>query len=68
MWQFIALHGVDQVGDEIVPLLHLHVDVGQGPVDALEHRNEAVVDNDGPQGEKDEYSGENPVGRRHGVS
>ena len=40
----VALHGLDQVRDQVVALLQLHVDVGEGLVDALPQRDEAVVD------------------------
>ena len=40
----VALHGLDQVGNEVVPLAQLHVDVGKGLVDPLPHGDQAVVD------------------------
>jgi len=50
----IALHGFDQVGNEVMALLHLHVDVGKGLVDPLPHRDQAVVDRDRPQDDDDD--------------
>ena len=39
----VALHGLDQVRDQIVALLELHVDVGKGLTDALAERDQAVI-------------------------
>jgi hypothetical protein len=35
-----AFHGLDQVRDQVVALLELDVDIGQGLVDALVERNQ----------------------------
>ncbi len=45
----IALHRLDQIRNEVVPLLGLHVDVGERLVDPLPHRDQPVVDHDDPQ-------------------
>ena len=45
----IALHRLDQVGNEVVALLELDVDVGKGLIDPLPHGNELVVDADRPK-------------------
>jgi len=58
----IALHGLHQIGDEIVPLLELDVDVGERLVDALPHGNEAVVDRDRPQDQGNQDTEDNPGG------
>ena len=50
----VTLHGLDQVGNEVVPLPQLHVDVGKGLIDPLPHGDEAVVDRDRPQHEDDD--------------
>ena len=42
----VALHGLDQIGNEVVALLQLHVDIGEGLVGVLPQRDEAVVDAD----------------------
>ena len=58
----VALHGLDQIGDQVVALLELDVDVGERLVDPLPHRNEAVVDHDDPHHEHDKDT-ENDPGR-----
>ena len=65
----IAFHCFDQVGDEVVALLGLHVDVGEGLVDPLPHGNEAVVDHDDPSEQNDDHTDDDPGdgGGRHGV-
>jgi hypothetical protein len=40
----IALHRLDQVGDEVAALLQLHVDVSEGLVDVLPQPDQPVVD------------------------
>jgi hypothetical protein len=42
----VALHGLDQVGDQILALLQLDIDVGEGVVGALPQGDEAVVSTD----------------------
>jgi len=49
-----ALHGLHQVRDEVVALLHLHIDVGERLADPLTHGDEAVVDRDDPHDEDDD--------------
>src|ERR1039458_5580563 len=39
----VALHGLDQIRDQIVALLELHVDVGEGLADALTERDQTVI-------------------------
>src|SRR5579862_9460275 len=60
----VALYRLDQVGNEIVPLLELHVDIGKGLVDPLPHGNQAVVDRNRPQNENDDHRKYNE-GRGH---
>ncbi len=58
----IALHGLHQVGDEVVALFGLHVDVGEGLVDPLPHGDEAVVDHHDPQRGDDDEADDDPGG------
>jgi hypothetical protein len=51
----VTLYRLDQVGNEVVALLELHVDVGEGLVDPLPHGNQAVVDRDRPQDDNDDH-------------
>ena len=62
----VALYRLDQVGNEVVALLELHVDVGEGLADPLPHGHELVVDHDDPQHEDDDHSENDPAGRGHG--
>lgn len=45
----IALHRFDKIGHEVVPLLHLNVNIGEGRIDTLAHGHEPVVDDDDPK-------------------
>jgi hypothetical protein len=57
----LTLHGFDQIGDQIVPLLQLHVDVGEGLIDALSERNQSVLDKDGENDQKTDDTDKNPT-------
>ena len=48
----VALHGLHQVGDQVVALFQLHVDVGEGLVGFLVQRHQLVV---GADDEKQQY-------------
>src|SRR6201999_4205865 len=61
----IALHRLDQVRNQIVALLELHVDIGKRLVDALAQRNQAVVGAEGEDDEDDDDDEDDPAGR-HG--
>ncbi len=61
----IALHGLDQVGNEVVTLLELHVDVGERLVDPLPHGDQPVVDHDDPDHERGDDSENDPGRSRH---
>ncbi len=61
----IALHGLDQVRDQIVALLELHVDVGKSLTDTLAERDQAVVGAEGEKHENDDDAENDPAGR-HG--
>jgi hypothetical protein len=50
----VALDGLDQVRDQVVALLELNIDVGEGLVRALAQRNKAVVDRNDPDHEQDD--------------
>src|SRR3974390_431027 len=63
----IALHRLDQVRDQVVALLELHVDVGKGLVDALAECNQPVIRTEGEQHENDDNAENDPAGR-HGVA
>ena len=60
----IALHGFDEIGDEIVTLLELHVDVGKCLAIALAHRHEAVIGRHQPHADK---RGEPEKNKKHGA-
>ena len=56
----VALHRLDEVRDEVVALLQLHVDVGKGLRDPLPQRDEAVVDDDGIEDDRDDDREKDP--------
>src|SRR5450756_1069437 len=51
----VVLDGLDEVGDEVVPTLELHVDLAPGVVDLVAPAHQAVVDagEDDPQDDED---------------
>ena len=61
----VALHGLDQVRDQIVALLELHVDVGKGLADALAERDQPVIGGEREENENDDDAENDPAGR-HG--
>src|SRR5579863_8289066 len=61
----VALYGLDQVRDQVVTLLELHVDVGKGLADALAERDQAVIGAKRKQNEDDNDAENDPAGR-HG--
>src|SRR4051812_21072269 len=61
----IALHRLDQVRDQVVALLELHVDIGKGLADALAQRYQAVVGAERQEHEDDDDAENDPAGR-HG--
>ena len=61
----VALHGLDQVRNQIVALLELHVDVGKGLADALAERDQPIVGRKGEKHEDDDNAENDPAGR-HG--
>ena len=52
----VALHRLDQIGDQVMPQLELHIDVGKRLVDPLPHGNEAVVDRHRPDRDHDDHA------------
>jgi hypothetical protein len=50
----VALHGLDQVRDEIVAALELHVDAAPGLVDLVARADERVPGRDDPDDQQDE--------------
>src|SRR6516164_8589777 len=63
----ITLHGLDQVRNQIVPLLQLHVDIGKGLVDALPERDQPVICAESEQRENDDDAENDPAGRHGGA-
>jgi hypothetical protein len=63
----IALHRLDQVGNEIVALLGLHVDVEEGLVDSLAQCNKPVVNHHDPERDQHDHAEDDPgdCGRGH---
>ncbi len=57
----IALHGFDQIRDQVVALLQLHVDVGKGLADALTERNQTVIRAERKQNENNEDADNDPA-------
>jgi hypothetical protein len=64
----IALHGLDQIGDQVVALLELHVDVGEGLAATLPQRHQAVVGHDQPQADQHNHAKDDPACGAHGFS
>ena len=56
----IALHSLDQIGDQIVALLELDIDVTKGLLAPLAQPNKAVVAADEQQGDDDENGQKDP--------
>src|ERR1700716_3541883 len=61
----VALHGLDQVRNQVVALLELHVDVGKGLADALAERDQTVIRAEREQHENNDNADNDPAGR-HG--
>ncbi len=51
----ITLHRLDEIGNEVMSLAQLDVDIGKTLVDPLPHGHEAVVDSDDPQDDDNNY-------------
>ncbi len=59
----VALHGLDQIGDEIVALLQQHVNIGEGFAAMLSHVNKTIVGEQHPDREDNDCRDNNP--RKH---
>ena len=57
----VALHGLDQIRDQVVALLQLHVDVGEGLADALAEGDQTVIGAEREENENDEDAENNPA-------
>ena len=62
----VALDGFDEVGNQVVAALELHVDLRPGVVDEVAQVDETVVDGDEPEDEGDENTKENENGGHGG--
>jgi len=56
----VALYGLDQVRDQVMTLLQLDVDIGEGLSDALIERNQSVLCSEGEEYENDENANNDP--------
>ena len=56
----VALHGLHEIGNEIVPLLQLDVDIGEGLGHALPQRDEPVVGDDAVEDDRDDDREKDP--------
>src|SRR5450631_610310 len=61
----IALHRLHQIGDQVVALLKLDVDVGKGLIGSLPHGDQVVIDTDGPDHDDDNDAENDPAGGGH---
>ena len=50
----VALGGLDEVGDQVVATLQLHVHLREGVLEAVPQPDEGVVDADQEEAEEDE--------------
>jgi hypothetical protein len=57
----VAFHRLDEIGHEIVALLELHIDVGEGLFAPLPQGDEAVVDADEPENEENKNAENDPA-------
>ena len=49
----VAFRRFDQIGNQVVATLQLHVDLGERVLEPIAKRDEAVVDSHDPKGEDD---------------
>src|SRR5262249_41450019 len=61
----VTFHRFDQIGNEVMALLELHIDVGKGLIGSLPHGNKAVVDTDRPKHDDDDDAKDDPAGGGH---
>jgi hypothetical protein len=57
----VALHGLDQIRNQVVALLELHVNVGKGLSDALTERNQPIIRADREENENNEDADNDPA-------
>src|SRR5258705_10663552 len=57
----VALHGLDQIGDQVVALFELHVDVGKGLADTLTERNQPVIRAEREENDNNEDADNDPA-------
>src|SRR5258706_7382186 len=62
----VALHRLDEIRDQVVATLELHVDLREGGLVPVAQGNQAVVDRDGPEPDDDDDCQEHP--HAHGRS
>src|SRR6202022_4829309 len=55
--------GLDQIGNQIMALLELHVDVGKGLADALAERDQTVIRSEREENENNDDADNDPAGR-----
>ena len=58
----IALGGLDQVRNQVVPAFELHIDLGEGVLEAVPQGDEPVVDADHDEGQHDDEGEEEQEG------
>jgi hypothetical protein len=56
----VALYGLDEVRDQVMALLQLHVDVGEGLSDALIERDQSIIRREREENENDENANNDP--------
>ncbi|MCE3256189.1 MAG: hypothetical protein K0Q64_272 [Nitrobacter vulgaris] len=59
----IAFHGFDKVRDQVVTLLELHIDVGEGLADALAECDQSVIGDKRKHSDGDDDAENNQAGR-----
>jgi hypothetical protein len=64
----VALGRLDQVGDQVVAALELHVDLRERVLEAVAQRYQPVVDPDHPGDERHDDRQENPAADAHCAS
>jgi hypothetical protein len=55
----VAFHGLDEIGDEVMALTELHIDIGESLVPALIEADDAIIDPDYKQNDDDGDDQEN---------
>ena len=55
----VPLGGFHQVGNQVVPTLQLHFDLGEGVAEAISLADQAVVQRDGPESHQEQQTNKN---------